>query len=542
LHQQRIRNNASFQKPPSLGALHCNRPAKMPEPTTDCPMHSLFGSKALNMEPQTGDAALQHLNVPEYSDIVLRVDGAGVFYAHRSYLTCSDRFKSYGESETLWKGQLLLSASRRRSPISSITWFITCTRGRFCKIGVVVPVTLEKRHNVFCFAPKWIPIQILSEILFELVTHNEVKAADKIKIIRAWFGRGEDFSKETELNVFDLVRSKCPVDDSMTLKTMRALQKELGSVVFHGVVPGSYLGEIYDINLGKIKSALNIWRCEEFAPINRDQPAIKPAKMPKHIADPPLSDLFGSKTPHIEPQTGDAALQHFNEPEYSDIVLQVKGAGTARVVSISAPIPNQFYSALYYLYTGEILEDWVCAGRLAETMCTADYFMLEDVKKEAIKRFPSLWKSAITSSFFAPKWIPIQILSKILSELVTHNELKAADKIRIIGAWFGRGDDLHKSNDSDVSPDLNVFKLMLSKCAVDASMTVRTVHKLRKELGPLIFSCIVPGSFLGEVYDMNLNKIKSYLRIWQCTMLSTTDKIMIVHAKLAAKLTMTTER
>ncbi|KAJ3089134.1 hypothetical protein HK102_007122 [Quaeritorhiza haematococci] len=249
--------------------------------------------------------------------------------------------------------------------------------------------------------------------------------------------------------------------------------------------------------------------------------------------DCPMHNLFGSKALNLEPQMGDAALQHLNHPEYADIILNVKDAGTffahrayltrsdrfksyaeketfvegsAPVINITAPIPK-------------ILLDWFCADRFAESLCTADYFMLEDIKKEAIGKFPTLWKVAIASSFLAPKWIP----SEIVSELMASEEITAADKIRVIGAWFGRGDYL--------SPDADA---VLSNCSVDESMAPQSICELRKELGPLVFNRVVPGSYVGEIYERCLTQLraeantlkaeantfkstfKSTLEVWKC--------------------------
>ncbi|KAJ3085653.1 hypothetical protein HK102_013961 [Quaeritorhiza haematococci] len=267
--------------------------------------------------------------------------------------------------------------------------------------------------------------------------------------------------------------------------------------------------------------------------------------MPEPTKDPLLLNLFGSKALHLEPLTGNAALQHLNRLEYADIMLDVKDGGnffahrayltgsdrfkmytekekfaegTARVVSIYAPIPNQFYNVLYYVYTREILPSWFAADQLAKTLCTAEYFMLEDVKKEAIGRFPSLWKAAIASSFFAPKWIPVEILS----ELVALKGIQAAIKIRIIGTWFRNGDDL--------SPDAHLSDMVLSNCTVDESMTPKSIRHLRMELGKLVFNRVVPGSYLADVYDKALNQIKAEndkniariksgydnLKLWMC--------------------------
>ncbi|KAJ3082804.1 hypothetical protein HK102_001453 [Quaeritorhiza haematococci] len=237
-----------------------------------------------------------------------------------------------------------------------------------------------------------------------------------------------------------------------------------------------------------------------------------------------MHNLFGSQTLNMEPQTGDAALQHLNRFQCADIILYVEDGGTffahrayltrsdrfkpysegnfvegvAQMVRITAPIPSQFFDVLRYLYTQEILPDWFRPDQFARSLCTADYFMLEDVKKEGIKRFPSLWKDAIASSFFAPKWIPIEIVA----ELVALKKIQAADKIRIIAAWFRKREDL--------SPDAQVFGMVLLNCPVD-SMTGRTLSQLRQELGSLLFNRVVPGSFLGEVYDRTLTQTKEGL-------------------------------
>ncbi|KAJ3085654.1 hypothetical protein HK102_013962 [Quaeritorhiza haematococci] len=139
--------------------------------------------------------------------------------------------------------------------------------------------------------------------------------------------------------------------------------------------------------------------------------------MPERNADTSSSILnqrLKSKALNLEPQTGDAALQHLNRLEYADIILDIEDGGTffahrayltrsnrlksygeeekfvegsAPVVSVIAPIPSQFYDVLYHLYTGAILPSWFGPDRYAESLCTLDYFMLEDVKKEVIKRY-----------------------------------------------------------------------------------------------------------------------------------------------------------
>ncbi|KAJ3082557.1 hypothetical protein HK102_001601 [Quaeritorhiza haematococci] len=236
---------------------------------------------------------------------------------------------------------------------------------------------------------------------------------------------------------------------------------------------------------------------------------------------------------HWQPQTGDAALQHFNRPEHADIVLDVEGAGvfyahrsyltrserfksygtggskdlfmeaSAPVVKITPPIPSQFYNVLHHLYTGKLPSDWFGTDRLAETLCTADYFALEELKKEAINHFGSHWKDAMSSPFFAPKWIPLEMVS----DLISSRHTTALDKLDIIGSWFSKGDDL--------SPQVEVYGMVSSKCQVDESLTIQAMQKLRKEWGPSIFNGVVSSSFFGDVIDRTLrpatkNHDKSY--------------------------------
>ncbi|KAJ3081341.1 hypothetical protein HK102_002407 [Quaeritorhiza haematococci] len=154
---------------------------------------------------------------------------------------------------------------------------------------------------------------------------------------------------------------------------------------------------------------------------------------------------------------------------------------------------------LYHLYTGQIREDWFGAHRIAEILCTADYFMLEELPY----RLPSSHQNGY----------PIHIVHEILAASAAHKEIKAADKIRIIGAWFSRADDF-KSQDSNVSLDFNVFDIVLSSCPVDESMMLKRMRALQKELGPLVFHRVVPGTYLEDVYKMNLAKIKSSFKVW----------------------------
>ncbi|KAJ3068369.1 hypothetical protein HK102_007189 [Quaeritorhiza haematococci] len=217
----------------------------------------------------------------------------------------------------------------------------------------------------------------------------------------------------------------------------------------------------------------------------------------------------------IEPQTGNAALKHFNRPEYADIILDVEGAGvfyahrcylernerfraysgkakfaegSAAIVKIEAPVPWQFYHVLHHLYTGMLVPDWFGAERLAETLCTADYFMLDEVKKKAIKSFPSYWSVVVSSPLFAPDRIPLDIVSK----LIAFDCISVPNKFRVLGAWFKRGEDL--------SPDGEVFKLVTS--AIRANyLKPQTLHHLREELGSEVFNCIVPSSFMDDVFS-----------------------------------------
>ncbi|KAJ3088575.1 hypothetical protein HK102_008429 [Quaeritorhiza haematococci] len=134
------------------------------------------------------------------------------------------------------------------------------------------------------------------------------------------------------------------------------------------------------------------------------------------------------------------------------------------VVKIAAPVPNQFYDVLYCLYTGKLLSDWFGAERLAETFCTADYFILDDLKKAAIAR------------------------------------ALAVDKLRIVGSWFSKGDDL--------SPQLQVHDMVSASCQIDRSLTPQAMGKLRKELGPLVFNGVIPSSYFGDVLDRTLAQMK----------------------------------
>ncbi|KAJ3082558.1 hypothetical protein HK102_001602 [Quaeritorhiza haematococci] len=237
---------------------------------------------------------------------------------------------------------------------------------------------------------------------------------------------------------------------------------------------------------------------------------------------------FGVAKPlRIEPKTGDEALEHFNRPEYADIVLDVKGAGvfyahrsylkrserfrsysegvfkegSAPVVEITAPIPNQFYDVLWHLYTEKILPRWFGADQLAETLCTADYFMLDAVKNGAIKRFPSIWEEVTRSEFFAPRWIPLEIVSELIS---ASEKIPAADKLRMFGTWFSRGDEF--------SPDPKVFDVVNSTIQIDKSLMPPSVQEVRKELGDVIFAGIVPSSYLVNATESLLKGVRKVLK------------------------------
>ncbi|KAJ3088574.1 hypothetical protein HK102_008428, partial [Quaeritorhiza haematococci] len=230
--------------------------------------------------------------------------------------------------------------------------------------------------------------------------------------------------------------------------------------------------------------------------------------MSEGALESPLIPPASSQASAVDPQTGQAALQHFNRPEHADIILDVEGAGifyahrsylkrserfkayseetfmegSAPLVKITAPVPNQFFDVLWHLYTEELLPRWFGADQLAETFCSADYFMLDKVKKEAIKSFPSVWEDVVCADSFGPEWISLELVT----ELISSEDIEAVDKLRILGNWFSRGDDL--------SADASVFEFVDSEIEGDESVTPASLLQLRKDLGRTVFDGIIPSS------------------------------------------------
>ncbi|KAJ3088576.1 hypothetical protein HK102_008430 [Quaeritorhiza haematococci] len=211
-----------------------------------------------------------------------------------------------------------------------------------------------------------------------------------------------------------------------------------------------------------------------------------------------------NNTSAIQPKTGDAALEHLSRPDFSDIVLDVADAGIfyanrsylSRSERFKAYSEWRFYNVLQYLYTQDILSDWFCAERLAETLSTTDYFLLDEIKADAIDWFPTVWKSAIASSYFAPTWISLEVVS----ELITTQDMVAANKLRFLGTWFARGDDLF--------PDPKVFDVVTSKISTDTTLTRASVQQLQTELGHAVFTGIVPSSFLADAINTGLKDLR----------------------------------